>query len=338
MHRSLLSTVFTLALVVPALPLSAQGITWDSAWTAQRPDAVAPAGVELDHTLDDGQLEFVYRLRHFAERGYINSEGDEVSRDALFNIFLFPLITEERWRQTHEISALYATNDRFTVQLTVPYVFTEADLVDFDGNRTTLETNGLGDPSLSLLMRLWSEDAVRLHASGGITLPVAGIKETEADRFLPYRMQLGSGTPDVTPGLTFTAMNGRGVFGAQALATFRLGDNNRGWNAGDETTARIWLAPRFSDYVSASLGLVWRAWENVIGLEQALSDDIPEAFEGNTGGNRWDLPVGLNIFFPEGALEGHRISAEMVFPISNDLDGPQLETDWGFVLSWRRMF
>ena len=106
MHRTLLSTALTLALVVPALPLSAQGITWDSAWTAHRPDAVAPAGVEMDHTLDAGDLEFAYRLRHSSESGYVDGDGDPVTRDALFNIFLFPLITEERWRQTHEISAL----------------------------------------------------------------------------------------------------------------------------------------------------------------------------------------------------------------------------------------
>lgn len=338
MHRSLLSTALALALVLPALPLGAQGITWDSAWTAHRPDAVAPAGVELDHTLDAGQLEFAYRLRHFSERGYIDGDGEEVSRDVLFNIFLFPLITEKRWRQTHEISALYATNDRFTVKLALPYIFTEADLVDFDGNRATVKTDGFGDPSLSLMMRVWREDAVRLHVSGGISLPLVGVDANDANRFLPYRMQLGSGTPDVTPGITFTAMNGRGVFGAQALATFRLGDNGRGWNAGDEATARIWLAPRFTDYVSASLGLVWRAWENVIGFEEALDLTLPEEFSGNTGGNRWDLPVGLNIYFPEGALEGHRLSAEAIFPVSNDLDGPQIETDWGFALTWRRIF
>lgn len=338
MHRSFLSTALTLALVLPALPLGAQGITWDSAWTATRPDAVAPAGVELDHTLEHGQLEFAYRLRHVAENGYIDSDGDAVSEDVLFNIFLFPLITEKRWRQTHEISALYAPNDRFTVRVAVPWIFTEADIVDFDGNTTTIETDGMGDPSVSLLMRLWSDDAMRLHVSGGISAPFGDIDHSDAGRFIPYRMQLGSGTPDVTPGITFTAMNGRGVFGAQALATFRLGDNNRGWNSGDETTARIWMAPRFSDYMSASLGLAWHAWENVIGVEQQLVDDLPEAFEGNTGGNRWELPVGINFYFPEGALEGHRISADAIFPISNDLDGPQLETDWIFVLSWRRIF
>lgn len=345
MHRTLLSTALALALVFPAASLHAQGITWDSAWTAHRPDAVAPAGVVLDHTLDPGQLEFVYRLRHMSFSGYVDIDGNPVSPEILFSGFGFAQIMESRWEQRHEISALYAPNDRFTVQVTVPWVFAEADLVSADdffnetGTVTTLETNGLGDPSVSALMRLWNRDALRLHLSGGLAFPLAEVDETDAGRFLPYGMQLGTGTPDFTPGVTFTAMNGRGVFGAQVLATFRLGDNSRGWNRGDESLARIWLSPRFTDYISGSLGLTWRAWENVIGGDPQLTDnDIPEELEGNTGGNRWDLPVGINFYFPEGALHGHRISASAIFPISHDVDGPQLEADWGLVVSWRRIF
>jgi len=56
------------------------------------------------------------------------------------------------------------------------------------------------------------------------------------------------------------------------------------------------------------------------------------------GGNRVDVPLGLNYYIPTGALAGHRIAVEMSLPVFQNLSGPQLETDWILTLGWQKSF
>lgn len=56
------------------------------------------------------------------------------------------------------------------------------------------------------------------------------------------------------------------------------------------------------------------------------------------GGTRVDLPVGLNVYFSDGPLKGHRIAAEWSLPLYQSLDGPQLQTDWTLMIGWQKAF
>jgi hypothetical protein len=44
--------------------------------------------------------------------------------------------------------------------------------------------------------------------------------------------------------------------------------------------------------------------------------------------------VGVNFRFPEGRLGGHRLHFEIVIPVHQDLDGPQLKPSTGAAISW----
>lgn len=64
----------------------------------------------------------------------------------------------------------------------------------------------------------------------------------------------------------------------------------------------------------------------------------PTVREALRGGTRLDLPLGLNILFPGGALKGHRIAAEWHIPLYQNLNGPQIETDWLVTVGWQKSF
>lgn len=64
----------------------------------------------------------------------------------------------------------------------------------------------------------------------------------------------------------------------------------------------------------------------------------PTVREALRGGTRLDVPLGLNIHFPGGALKGHRIAAEWHIPVYQNLNGPQLETDWLLTVGWQKSF
>ncbi len=49
-------------------------------------------------------------------------------------------------------------------------------------------------------------------------------------------------------------------------------------------------------------------------------------------------PRGLNLYFPSGALKGHRLAAEWHIPVYQSLNGPQLETDRVLTVGWQKSF
>lgn len=65
---------------------------------------------------------------------------------------------------------------------------------------------------------------------------------------------------------------------------------------------------------------------------------VPTIVPETRGGNRVDIPLGLNYYIPSGALAGHRLAVEMALPVVQDPSGPQLETDWILTAGWQTVF
>ncbi len=55
---------------------------------------------------------------------------------------------------------------------------------------------------------------------------------------------------------------------------------------------------------------------------------VPTARPDLRGGSRVDVGVGVNVYIRKGLLKATRLAIEGMVPIYQDLDGPQLETDW----------
>ena len=74
-------------------------------------------------------------------------------------------------------------------------------------------------------------DRHRVLVGAGISFPTGSIDKKDdtpaaPDQQLPYPMQLGSGTFDLLPGLTYLGQAGKLGWGAEAMATLRLGENS----------------------------------------------------------------------------------------------------------------
>jgi hypothetical protein len=152
-------------------------------------------------------------------------------------------------------------------------------------------------------------------------------------------MQLGSGTWDVMPGATVLGQNDRWSWGAQGLATFRLGENARHYRLGHRGMGTGWIAHRVNDWVSASLRLEGSAWGDVHGADAALVPMIvPTADPDLRAGTRLDFGVGVNFEVAGETLHGQRLALEFLAPLWQDLDGPQLERDWALVMGWQYAF
>ena len=81
------------------------------------------------------------------------------------------------------------------------------------------------------------------------------------------------------------------------------------------------------------------AWGDAHGADPTLNPMmVPTAAPDLRAGRRLDSWVVINFEVPELALDGHRLAVELVGPLWQDLDGPQLETDWLLVVGWQYAF
>jgi hypothetical protein len=151
-----------------------------------------------------------------------------------------------------------------------------------------------------------------------------------------YATQPGSGTWDLTPGLTWASASDDWSWGATWLETLRLGDNSEGYAFGNRHELSLWGARRLGDALSGSLRIAGSAWGNIDGADPEFDPELtPTQDPGAQGGKRLDVLVGAGWQPGQGR---HRLAIELGLPVWQDLDGPQLETDWTANIAWQVQF
>ena len=314
-------------------------------WTSDRADAEAPASITQDRVLPKGafQLGVRFLFSDMAGQGY---GTDSLTVDQVLS--LFDVANSEMASTGFSVDLLWGATNRLTLTATGVFAQKAMDhLSGLEGQPNAFlfyetEASGIQDVEVSALYDVLSRGDYRFHLHGGVSIPVGSIDSDDITPFsdpsatqLPYSQQMGSGTVDVTPGFTFNIQNHLASLGIQGKATIRIGENDRGWALGDEYLGNLWGGLKASDWASASIGLRYSNWGNVEGFDEELNPNESPAHNTLTqAGWRVDLPLGVNFVLPEGQFEGHRLSVEFLFPIHQDLEGPQLKHNWSVVAGW----
>jgi hypothetical protein len=344
MARNLTTALTLLAAAALFQPLNAQdkpGYKWDS----ERPDARAPMSITEDRVLPKGgfQLGFRYLYTDMGGQGY---GTDSLTVNQVLS--LFDVSPSGLASQSFALDLVYGLADRITLSATGNFAQKTMDhLSTLEGQSNAYlfyqtEASGIQDVKVSALYEVLRAQDYRFHVNAGVSVPIGSIDADAVTPFsgtrptqLPYSQQLGSGTLDLLPGFTFGMQNKRASFGLQGKATIRIGENDRGWTLGDVYGANMWAGLKASDWVSVSLGARYSSWGNVEGFDEDLNPNESPAHNTLTqAGWRVDLPFGMNFVMPEGQLAGHRLGVEFLFPIHQDLDGPQLKHKWSIAAGW----
>ncbi|NDH00517.1 MAG: transporter, partial [Opitutae bacterium] len=182
-------------------------------------------------------------------------------------------------------------------------------------------------------------DGRRAHLSLGLSAPTGSIDEKNADgNFSGYGMQLGSGTWDFHPAITYLGQTENYSYGAQLGGVIRIGDNDQGYTLGNRVEATIWGARKITDSLSASVKIDHTCQEEVDGEHNGLKSRkgmSPSNRPDHQGRDLTSVGLGLNYYFQSGALRGHRIAAEWETPIHQKVNGVQLELDSSWTLGWQ---
>lgn len=327
-----------------------------------RPDDHAPISVMGDHFHEAGEFMFSYRYMQMDMQD--NAIGrDHVSPETIATTVANPffgrpmqpptlrVVPTEMTMRMHMRGLMYAPSNRVTLMGMVNHVTKEMEHLTFAGGMGTsvlgtftTQASGIGDTSLAALVSLHDEDDSRLHLTAGVSVPTGDTDATDdvlaptgmrPTLRLPYPMQLSSGTYDLLTGLTYARfLSGRASFGVQWRGVLRTGDNDEGYTLGDEHRVTAWLGRTFTQRVSGSLRLEWFDRGNIDGADALIAAPVQTADPLNRAATRVDLGLGLNYV----SAGGHRAALELVTPFEQDLDGPQLRTDWQLTLGYQLSF
>lgn len=334
---------------------------------APRADGHGPIGVMGDHRHHKGELMLSVRYMRMWMEGNRIGEAD-VSPEAIVtsvpNRFFgrrgqpptLRVVPTEMSMDMYMAGAMYGVTDRVTLMAMVPYVRKEMDHITFRGPRGTVrrgefttDSSGFGDVSTSAIIGLFDHERqngeTHLNLLMGVSAPTGSITRTgqvltptgaRPVQRLPYAMQIGSGTWDLLPGAVLTNRWGNVSFGVQYRGTLRTGTNDEHYSLGDVHAATGWLQYQWQPGFSTSVRLAGQTQDAIDGIDPLIVAPVQTADPTNYGGDRVDLLFGVNLVGQRGEICGHRLALEAGAPVHQDLNGPQMKTDWMFTIGWQK--
>jgi len=335
--------------------------------------APLPAGVMFGHVMTTpGDIMVGYRYMYSRQDGRMLHENElAADQDIVSNgCNLEPGLTCRTSpafmnMHMHMLDIMYAPTS--WLNLMVMPQFMDMDMkvrslggVTPDVNRDHLhgghETGGVGDTGLYAMFKLYQGAGHDINMGVGVTAPTGAVDiklkrmHTKDEGYIHYGMQLGSGTWDFKPSITYTGKVDDWSWGAQLNGTKRLENRNQaGFAFGDQLQSTAWGSYSLFNWLSASVrgiytvqGAVKHQFNAVIGDtsegDPIMGDVNPK--EGsmdnpkNYGGRYWDVGFGLNAMIPSGSLAGNTFSVEWLQPVEDDVNGYQLERNGTLNATW----
>ncbi len=300
----------------------------------------APISIMGDHVHLEGEWMVSYRYMTMLMDG-MGTGSNSLSSQSVYDKGYMVTPTEMKM-DMHMLSLMYAPTENLTIMGMVGYILKEMEhetkarsMMRMKlGETFTRESEGLGDVSVLVLYKVWQSGSQSLHFNAGVSLPTGGIDEEHAG-FLPYPMQLGSGTFDLIPGFTYNGSEGKLSWGGQLLGTVHLSDNDADYALGDALNVNGWGAYQFIDSIAGSIRLSYLRKDEIDGNDARITTIMNPAQDSRNNGGEWlDLGVGLSIT-PKVFFHGSRIAVEYAFPLTQDLNGVQMKSDHAMTVGWQ---
>jgi len=181
-----------------------------------------------------------------------------------------------------------------------------------------------------------------IFLSAGFNIPTGSIDvKGKADGMMypntrfPYMMQMGSGSYDFMPGITYLLKEDKFSFSTQVTSVLCPFYNSLDYHYGNEATVDVWAAYKWLPCVSTSL----RVQGNTIGMIQgkdiSLTENAePAAFATNYGGQYVTAFGGINIYFTKTWFRNTKLSIEYGIPLYQNVNGIQLAQKSTLYAGW----
>jgi Protein of unknown function (DUF3570) len=335
----------------------------------------SPAGVMFDHTLEkSGDFMAGYRfmrneqagdMLHGSHTASLNDVGINSCVDIACSVS-----PKQMNMSMHMLDLMYAPTDWLTLMVMPQWMDMDMDMTELEtapgghGHRGgaavhSHQTGGVGDTGVYALFKLFERSGHKVNLSLGGTAPTGDaditLRRTQSITRgfdgvpIHYGMQLGSGTWDFKPSLTYTGELEQYSWGAQVTGTKRLESRNESNFAfGDIFQGSVWGGYQWTNWLSTTVRGVYTAQGAVRGhylpVFKATINDPHQLFipshvgsfdnPANYGGQFVDLGLGVNVTAPSGAFAGNTLKFEWLQPVHTDYNGYQLDRDYALNVTW----
>ena len=207
-------------------------------------------------------------------------------------------------------------------------------------------SGGIGDTGLYATFKLFDNAGQRVNGTLGFTAPTGDVgvqlrptHQIDAG-FNHYHMQLGSGTWDFNPSLTYTGLADKWFWGGQLSGVVRLqNENSSGYALGNIFQGTLWGGYQLTNGLSATLRGLYTDQGAIKGEFNGTFYKLgPVDYPSNYGGRFWDLGIGMNYSVSSGTWAGNRFGVEWLQPLKDDFNGYQLERKGALYANWMYMF
>jgi len=308
-------------------------------------------GDDIYHTHPAGMWMINYKFMHMDMSGLRDGTTDVSESDVGYmrgKPYEYMMIPTRMIMDMHMFMIMYGLTERVTLMAMTTYRVNEMKMLMDMGPMSMIKreppmrSSGLGDTEIRAIYKLNND----LTGSLGIEFPTGSIEEeveTMGMRFrMPYDMQLGSGTYNLKPAITYNTLSKDRLWnlGAQAVFTYHIDKNENNWAFGDSLRLTGWIQ-RDLDPLSTWVRLAYDYTGKIRGkdpeidklLDPMMGAPMPDADPDNYGGQKLDGLIGLR--YSKGPFS---LGVEGGIPLYQDLNGLQLKTKWIFNAGIHYMF
>ncbi len=257
------------------------------------------------------------------------------------------MVPDSMTGQMHMLGVMYGVTDAINVMVMGGYTEKDMTMTTYSnptppkppsvvGTRT-YTTEGISDTSVSGLFRLYDDGINHVHLNFGVSLPTGDITQ-QMNMLSPgngnmlmraaYGMQLGTGTVDLMPGLTYTGNKHLWSWGAAYRGRFALDNNDEGYHWGDSHLLTGWVGYTFFPGITATARVAGTVQGKIEGKDPQIFGGMEGANPAWYGGEVVNMFGGVEVAGHEFGLGHTRFAIEAGAPVYQNLNGPQMGQDW----------
>lgn len=264
----------------------------------------------------------------------------------------FPIVPTTIRQSALILVVRYTLDHKTSIGVGIPYIRQSTDhqsiVAGYDTFRITSE--GIGDISFNLNRIIKKYEDSLLSGTMGISAPTGSIDKkgdtprAPGDQQLPYTMQLGSGTWDVSAGLNYQRQQDNFNWGVQLAGKLRLGKNDRNYTLGNRASLSTWAESTHHPWIHPKAKLAFQHWNRIDGEDSELTvpGDFPYPASITNpdffGGRKLNATLGVLIGGKNSPLRGHSLDIEMGKPVYQNLNGVQPKEALHFSVRWSTSF
>jgi len=283
---------------------------------ALKPHSAISVPINSDVGLTPHKGEFIFRV----QSRYLRKSDDPLNLGRSVDAVVVPFV------------GVYGFTSRSSMLIKVPIIYRELKAA----GGVLRSDQGPGDVTVIGKHRFFTHNfkggTSRLSAIAGLQLPTGDDNARDSLGLLPKGIQLGSGSVDVIAGGTYTLQTLDYEIDADLRYVFNQEANN--FEFGDVFKYNLAYQKRIWPSILPDTG-IYSQWNAVLELNGTweMKSELGGIDVANSGGNTIYLSPGVQFVSKRSVYE-----FSFLYPVVQDLNGSQLETDYSLALSYRYIF